>query len=238
MAYVDKAYTCRYCGFKGAGNYCGQCGKRFTEKRITLQNLLHDVFHLFTHLDKGFGYTLKQLIVAPGSMQRSYVEGDRGRHQKPFSMFFICATVAGLARYWMFRVLLQYYNAGNSSEVTFFHEYMVLLQIALLPLYALITYLFFLDTRFNFAEMGVLMLYSVSFLLLVSIFVSLLKFIWPSLDTAYVELPILVVYYTLTCIQFFREQPRWKVVLKSVVLVIIIFLLVQVAEDLIIKGIS
>jgi hypothetical protein len=57
--------TCKACGSSGAGNFCAIGGQTFKTKRITLKGLLHDVFHFFTHLEKGFGYTAKQLAIAP-----------------------------------------------------------------------------------------------------------------------------------------------------------------------------
>ena len=235
MTSPDAIQVCKSCGYWGKGDYCSRCGQPYKVKRITLRGLLHDVFHFFTHLEKGFGYTLKQLIVAPGRMQRAYIEGERGRHQKPFSMFFICATVAGVGRYWIYQTLLKYYGAGNAAEVSFFHEYMVLMQIVLLPLYTLIVYLFFYKAGYNYAELGVLMLYNVSFFFLNAVCISLLKFIWPQLDTAYVELPVLLLYSTVTFIYFFYKQPRWLVALKSICIVLIIFFLVQYLEDFVIQ---
>ena len=130
---------CPSCAFIGAGKYCQECGHPFEVKRISLNGLLHDVFHVFTHIDKGFGYTLKELFVHPGKMQRWYVEGERVRHQKPFSMFLICATVAALIRYWIYESIISYYQAGSSSEAYFLNEYMVLLHLVLMPVYTLIT---------------------------------------------------------------------------------------------------
>jgi hypothetical protein len=238
MADAPHIQVCRYCGFSGVGKYCGGCGQPYELKRISLKGLLHDVFHVFTHLDKGFAYTLKQLLIAPGKMQKAYIEGDRASHQKPFAMFLICATVAALTRYWIYQVLLKYYDAGSNSEIYFFHEYMVLLHIILLPLYALISYLFFYHSKYNYAEVGVLILYSISFFLVIATCISFLKLIWPALDTAYIELPILVIYNAVTFVNFFDSSPRWLVVLKSIIVVILIFLVVQVVEDIIIKIIS
>jgi uncharacterized protein DUF3667 len=238
MSDSNDIQVCKSCGFSGIENYCSRCGQPFKTKRISISGLLHDVFHFFTHLDRGFGYTLKKLIIAPGYMQRDYVEGERIRHQKPFSMFFICATVAALSRYWIFRALLKYYNAGNISEATFFHEYMVILHIAMLPLYAFITYLFFYRSKYNYAEIGVLILYTMSIFFLAATLIALLKFLWPDLDTAYIELPILIIYNVITFTNFFNKLPSWSVVLRSIVIIIILFFIVQVVEDFMVQRIS
>jgi len=235
MSDSNNVQVCRYCGSSGVEKFCSRCGQPYKTKRISLSGLLHEVFHLFTHLDKGFGYTLKQLLLVPGHMQRKYIEGERCFHQKPFSMFFICATLAALTRYWIFTALIKYYHVGNISEAHYFHEYMVVLHIALLPLYSFIAYLFFYKSKYNYAEIGILILYTVSFFFLASICISLLKFLWPHLDTAYIELPVIIIYNGITFINFFNDLSPWKVVIKSLFIVTIIFGLIQVLEDLVVR---
>lgn len=234
----DSLQVCKSCGFSGMGSFCSYCGNPYQTKRISMKGLLHDVFHVFTHLDKGFGYTCKMLLLAPGHMQRAYIDGDRSRHQKPFSMFLICATIAALSRYWIFSVLINYYNTGNVSEANFFHEYMVIFNIALLPVHALIIYLLFYKSGYNYAEIGVFVLYSVSFFFLIATGIALFKFVWPGFDTAYVEFPILLIYNTIAFINFFHRQSRWIVALKSIIIMAAIFFLIQLLEDFAIKLLS
>ncbi len=229
--------VCRSCGYSGNESYCSRCGEPYKVKKISIPGLLHDIFHLFTHLDRGFGYTLKMLVLAPGHMQREYIDGERKRHQKPFSMFLICATVAAIVRYWIQMVLIKYYHIGNISEATFLNKYMVIFFIALLPIHVLVTYVLFRKSGYNFAEIAVFILYTLSFVFLVAACIALLRFIWPHMDTIYVELPFLLVYNTITFINFFRSQPRWVVALKSIVLILVIFFLIQVAEDFVIQSI-
>lgn len=230
-----KIKKCKSCGFSGTGNYCGNCGLAFKTQRITISTLLQDIFHLFTHFDKGFGYTLKQLIIAPGHMQRTFIKGDRSRHQKPFSMFFICATFSALLRYWLLSMLLNNYHENNTAEVVYFREYMVFLYIALIPLFTLITYLFFYRSGYNYAEIGVLLLYTLSLFFIAAPFIFLLKFMWLHLDTAYIEFPFFTVYFIITFINFFNRTPWWKVTLLSLLIILIAFIINQLAEGLAIK---
>jgi hypothetical protein len=64
------AHHCQNCGYEGAGQFCQEYGQSFSTHRITLLYLLHEVFHLFTHVEKGFLYTLRELLLRPGHMQR------------------------------------------------------------------------------------------------------------------------------------------------------------------------
>lgn len=226
---------CKSCGFSGTGNFCSACGHPFTTKRMTVSGLLYDVFHLFTKFEKGFAYTLKQLIIAPGTMQLAYLAGDRAKHQKPFSMFFICATFSALMRYWILNGLFKNYNVITPSELTFFHDYMVFLYIGLVPVYTLLAWLFFYKSGFNFAEQGVMILYTVSLVFLSAPFILLVKFIWPHLDTVYVEFPLFTIYFIITFINFFKKIPRWQVILLSLLTMFIVFFINQIMEDYVIS---
>lgn len=193
---------------------------------------------MFTHIEKGFGYTLKQLAIAPGHMQRTYLEGKRSKHQKPFSMFFICASITALCRYWIFSLMIKYYHVDISSEAKFFHEYMVLTYISLTPIYSLIIYLMFFRTKYNYAEIGVMMLYTLSFIFLTACIVSIPRLIFPQMETSLIEFPIFTIYMTITLINFFKTIPWWQVLFKSIIIMIVAFLLNSVAEDFVIGLIS
>lgn len=238
MTGSDDIKICKSCGFSGTGNYCNNCGQSLKIKRISIPGLLHDVLHFFTHLEKGFGYTLKQLTIAPGHMQRSYLEGKRSIYQKPFSMFFICATITALTRYWILSAIIKYYHADIISEAKFFHEYMVLTYIALTPLYALITYLMFYKTKYNYAEIGVMMLYTLSFIFLASVFISLPKILYPRFETMYIEFPAFTIYIMITLLNFFRGIPWWIVSIKSIVIMVAAFFINNLAEDFMIRLIA
>jgi len=223
--------TCPSCGYTGPGIYCSQCGQQYEVKRLTFNKLLHDVIHLFTKFEKGFAFTLKQLIIAPGHMQRSYIAGNRKKYQSPFSMFFICGTIAALLRFWILHFLMTSYHAADPVEVKFFKEYMVLLYIFLVPLYAFFTYIFFHRSGYNYTEMIVLLLYTLSVIFLASPFLFLLLFIWPYMDTMYIEFLIYSVYFAVTFVNFFNTFSRWKVVLLSILCLAIAFVINQVSED-------
>jgi hypothetical protein len=168
-------------------------------------------------------------------MQRSYVEGNRAKHQKPFSLFFICGTFSALSRYWLLNALLNYYHVSNTAEVTFFREYMVFLYIALVPVYTLMARLFFYKSGYNYAEIGVMLLYTISLFFLVAPFIFLLKFIWPGLDTVYVEFPIFSVYFIVTFKNFFNKLPRWKVIFLSLITLGIAFFINNLMENIVIR---
>lgn len=222
---------CKQCNSHGIGNFCNNCGQAYKTKRITTGSVIHEIFHFFSHLDKGILYTLKMLIIAPGKMQKEYVEGHRAKHQKPFSMFFLCATIATLIYYWVNLTLLKHFDAGNAEEASFFHQYYVILQVLMLPIYTLFTYGFFFNSKYNFAETFVLLLYSLSIVLIVSALLQLLLFIWPDLETRFLELPLIVFYNMLTNFKFYDNEKKWIIVIKTILLSAICFLVAGLVQD-------
>lgn len=226
---------CKNCGASGSGKYCPSCGESYEGSRLTPHGLLHEAFHFFTHFDKGFAYTLKQLIIAPGKMQRQYIEGVRRRYQKPFSMFFICATFAALALYWINVILVRYFHSGDAQEAAFFHEYWVVFQVCMMPVYTLIAWVVFKKSGCNYAEIGVFQLYTFSLIFLILVAVNLLRFLWPELQTRYLELPSIIIYCIITNVNFFLTSPGRVVAFKSIILIAISFVLASALQDLLVK---
>ena len=177
-------------------------------------------------------------MTAPGTMQKDYVEGHRVKYQKPFSMFFICATAAALIYYWIHLALLKYYHVGDEAAASFFQHYMVMLQVILLPVYAGITWLIFTNSKYNYAEMIILLLYMLSVMLLVSAVIQLLRFIWHDLETRLIELPVLVVYGVITNRFFFNEGQKWVVIVKSILTIVACFALAGFIQDQLIEFLS
>lgn len=233
---VETQNQCRNCKAIVNGKFCSACGQSLHTKRISLPSILHEAFHFFTHLDHGFPFTLKQLLMAPGKMQKDYVDGFRSKHQKPFSMFFLCATVAALAIYWVNFLLLNYFGAGDSKEGLFFQKYWVFLQIALSPFYALITHLFFRRARFTYGEILVLQLYLLSFLFLVLSVIHLFKFASPHLKTRYIELPVIILYTVVTNLNFFTNLKKPVIVVLTVFSISLFFLLASAVQDFLVKS--
>lgn len=97
-----REHICKNCGVAGQGNYCATCGEKYLAAKITVASMTHQVVHFFTHVDRGFGYTVKQLAKHPGKMQREYIDGVRSKYQKPFPFFFVCGTICGIAFYFLY----------------------------------------------------------------------------------------------------------------------------------------
>ena len=149
-------------------------------------------------------------------------------------MYFVCATLLGLALYWINVVLIKYYDAGNATEGFFFRKYVLLFLLLAIPFSTLITFLFFYHSGFNYAELGVMQLYAVSMFLLIVILANCLRLIWPHFESRYVELPCILLYNALTFKNFFQGK-KWIVIVKSMLCSSIFFLSLTYLQDVIVE---
>ena len=241
--------VCQNCGYEAEHLYCSNCGQLLNAKRISLGHLLHEVTHTFWHLEKGFLYTLKELGTNPGTMQRKYLDGLRLPYQKPFPLFAISATLCALALFLIDK------NATDRAE-QFYKHYYFIVQAAMLPFYALITYLLFKSPKLYYAEALVVNVYMLGFMSVFIIPINGLSFflspdIISILESMFMvsyntsinlsspgiisvlEVIFLVSYNIWTNLNFFKGKPAWWITIKSIVSIILSYELSNFASNLV-----
>jgi hypothetical protein len=218
---------CQNCGSEGTLVYCAQCGQPLEIKRITLHHMMHEVAHTFWHLEKGFLFTLKELAIHPGTMQRKYLSGVRLRYQKPFPLFAISVTICALALY------LIYLHAPRQSDQYFYKHYYFMVQAAMLPFYAFITYLLFKSRELYYAEALVMTVYMVGFMSVFIVPINLLSYFLDNRIISLLEVIFLVTYNIWTNLNFFKGKAVWWVIVKSVISIVVSYKLFQVTSNLV-----
>jgi hypothetical protein len=218
---------CQNCGGAGDQVYCPQCGQALETKRISMHHLLHEVAHTFWHLEKGFLFTLKELAIHPGTTQRKYLSGVRLRYQKPFPLFAISVTICALALY------LIYLHAQRQSDHYFYKHYYFMVQAAMLPFYALITYLLFKSRDLYYAEALVMTVYMLGFMSVFIVPINLLSFVVDNRIISLLEVVFLIIYNTWTNLNFFNGQTVWWIIARSFISLVVSYKLFQVTSNLI-----
>lgn len=167
--------TCLNCNHPISGNYCSHCGQKTTVKKLDWKVLLGEFLHFFTHIEKGFLHTTRELILRPGSLYKTFLEGRRKGFHKPVSFLLI----------WIGIYLIVYNLAGSLSdfpEVNYdsvffsfnpeswkiFNRYRSLIELLIMPFSAFTGWLILARPRLNYAEVLVTSFYfmSVLFILL------------------------------------------------------------------------
>ncbi len=84
--------SCKNCKTVLSGKYCSNCGLNSEISRINGKYLWHEVQHLIL-FEKGFFYTVKQLLVRPGKTVRLFLTEDRNRIVKPVLFLIVTSLI-------------------------------------------------------------------------------------------------------------------------------------------------
>ncbi|MFN3190859.1 MAG: DUF3667 domain-containing protein [Aureliella sp.] len=90
---------CAACGAPRTGDYCADCGQKFVLKRLSLWELLGELFSRVTDLERGLLFTIIAMFKRPGEVCRDYVSGKQKPYINPLTYFFIGAAVQ-ILMYW------------------------------------------------------------------------------------------------------------------------------------------
>lgn len=245
MSKNETKEVCRNCQQPMSGNYCSNCGQK-RHKRIDGRHIWNEVQYTVIHTNKGFLYSIKNILINPGRTAREYVDGKRMNHYKPLLLLFV---LSGFSTYLMIHVM-DYIDLIKSSAHPILGEnytitiqlvktisgYSSLLSLLALPFYSLITLLIFRKWQHNYYEHIVVNSYLMSFTTLVNIIVviPIIWFFWAdfqrvsfALSFSALLLPFLLVWFYHS---FYIEQPLKKIIGKTLlILLFILILLVLIA---------
>ncbi len=154
------------CGHPIDGHYCSNCGQKATVKRLTAFILFEDILHFFTHLEKGFFFTIWNFLKKPGISSLNYLKGKRKRYQSPVSYFLICTGLYILVHnliinHFHYRLSDENFAQLNVREQAnaLLREHFTVIIIPLLLISAVLIYVILSRPRYNFIEVLTLCLY-------------------------------------------------------------------------------
>ena len=223
---------CANCNGTVETNFCPTCGQKNSVHRITVSHVLHEGLHSVTHADKGFLLLVKELVTRPGIVAKEYIEGRRKRYFNPLSFLVISSALFayfGSATGYMDKLTGGGPNRAGGrpiSEVwrevfqiaSHSGKWLTLLFIA--PLFALLSWLFFIKKKYNYAENFVLhsFIFGEAALLRLVVFIPL-YLIFPertSVLNLFVYEAIFLTFVTIAYKQFY-EQHLLLVIVKVII---------------------
>jgi len=227
---------CKNCGEEVTGTFCSTCGQKASVGAVNVPNLLAELSESVFLINRGFFYTLIQLVIRPGHSIRDFLNGKRKRHFKPIAYVLLLSTVYYLiSRFteqntWIGEALIGFsaYDTNNWKEVPeslrWFAENFAYTNLLLVPIFSLASYLAFLGHRRNYLEHIVLNTYITGQQTLVYALFSLLALV---IDSNWLEpIPVLLsmAYLFWAFFQFFHTGNRIVVILRTL-LTYILFLI-------------
>ncbi len=222
--------NCKNCGQIVAGNFCSYCGQNSKVGKINRATFLKEISGSVFQVNKGFVYTLIELLVRPGASIRDFLNGKRKSHFKPIAyvltfstLYFIISRIVG-EHTWMNEFISGFSKVSNSTEsrlemplfLTWISENFAYATLLLLPVFSFASYLSFKGLGRNYLEHFVLNSYITGQqAIFYSVFIILKLFI----ESDYLELvPLLIsIAYALWVFwQFFSEGNRTMNIIRSI----------------------
>lgn len=236
MEPIDAATNtsiCLNCNAEVNSNYCPDCGQRQMVKRLSLREGWNDFWARIYGFDGLFLNTLRDLTIKPGFAARDFVNGNRVKYYGPVGYFFLMITLYLIVASFLnieIRDVMKLSStvaatnqplAGSGQDqfntmiLNMISDNLKLFSFLIIPFQALMALLFFRKSRFNFIEHSVVPLYVTGHAFWPSIIgLFLFRIQGPSTYQAMLGL-ISIPLYVLACLQFYNDQSRWKVFVKS-----------------------
>lgn len=260
MSDIEKpdATTCKNCETLFEGKFCPNCSQKANTHRFTIKHFLHDLFHAVTHTDKGILFLIRELLRRPGKVAREYNVGKRKKYFNPIT--FLLITMA-LQTYTIKKTdffgsfidsskkflqeITKNSKAGN-AEIDNLEKAKVknekvmenskLITFMFLPFLALLTWLFFKKSGFNYAENLVFNIFINGELSLFFVIFCVLPFVlYPPFVVSifYIYFLISWIYSFIAYKQFYQQ--RWGItILKGIVVQSLYLAIVQQITNLVI----
>ncbi|MBT1690004.1 DUF3667 domain-containing protein [Dawidia soli] len=210
--------TCKNCHAPAPGAYCAACGQQTHIHRVTMGHLAHEVSHALTHADKGFLLLIKELITRPGIVAREYLNGKRKKYFNPFTFLVITSALYAYISYKTgYSNAMVASDAPSSNRSPYYQEVIeivvqngkLLMLILIVPLFATLSWLFSIRSRFNLAENFVLQAFVVGQINIVRVLLFIPAFLLAPTTihwNVYVYEACFALYLTVTYRQFFRNK--------------------------------
>ena len=166
---------CANCGAVLNGKYCHECGQKATVGRLKMHDLFHELWHAFTHTDKGILRLIKDLAISPKSVYINYLGGQRKKYFSPILFFLVTAGIVAYLYGFVYDHQDKKFHTLDEfgRDLAHLTKYRALI---LLPIDALLTWLVF-RKRFNLAEVTAFWLFCLGFIYTINII--LIPFYFP-----------------------------------------------------------
>ncbi len=93
--------TCLNCDLVYEGAFCSNCGQKATTHRINWQSFILELPKTLFNIEKGFGYTFKELTFAPRRTLDAYLAGKRVKFLSPIQYAILGVTLYSvLQEFW------------------------------------------------------------------------------------------------------------------------------------------
>lgn len=229
--------NCQNCNEIITGSFCSNCGQK-KYKRIDKKYIWDEIQYTVIHTNKGFLYSVKNILRNPGKTARQFIDGNRVSHYKPILLVFVLSGVATFISYKVLNlkeVMAAYFAQQHLDSnlmgdmMSLMSSYTSVLMLLLVPFFALTTKIAFRKWGHNYYEHVVMNAYILAFYTLVSIVLvyPVMYIFRHSPDTffnitqfSFLLVPVMLVWFFK---EFYKDKPLKSTVIKIVWVMVLTF---------------
>ena len=208
---------CKSCAAPLSGVYCGQCGQKVIQRRVTMRAIFDDIFSQISNVDRGLIYTFLMLFKKPDQVVLDYLAGKTIKYSSPFRYLIFWSAVSALIYIGFGFYDQQVEGMGNLMQpsedqkvnefYTLYNDWMKqnfqLVSILFIPFFAIFTRLFFKRSGLNYSEHLVANAYFSAQASIVFMPILLFNLSMDLITT--LSMLIMVVYYTYAIHKLFKQ---------------------------------
>lgn len=232
---------CKNCTQEIVLNFCGNCGQK-KAKRIDRNYIKDELQYTVLHMNKGFLYSIKKILKAPGRTAREFLEGNRVNHYKPILLVFVVAGISAFLTNTLIHpelIMEKYFDSHNvktgfnmKSYNSFVYKYQAILMLASVPFMAFFTWLAFKKWGYNYCENVVITAYSLIYLQVLSILIVVpVQYLLKDNPDMFMLVPSGITFLLMICcfiwfyIDFYNNKSAGDVILRLFLLMAILIVL-------------
>ena len=236
--------NCKNCNAETSQNFCSNCGAPVKLKRIDRHYIQHEIEHLL-HFEKGFLYTIKELVTRPGQSVRTFISDNRTKLVKPILFIILSSLLYSLTTHF-FHIedgYMKYGNTEANSTTLIFkwiQEHYGYSNIIMAIFIAMWIKIFFRKYNYNFFEILILLCFVMGIGMLIFALFAMIEGV-SNIQLMQISGIISFIYSAWAIGQFF-DKYKWINYLKSFFAYLLGFmtfgisaLMLGIAIDLIIK---
>ena len=168
----QKITQCKNCNHQFEGNFCNQCGQKASVGIINFKDILHEIWHNFTHTDRGYLQLFWDMLARPGITIKNYLSGQRKRYFNPFTYFIVTTSILILITHFVYQREYEVLGLTINDE---FGNYIAkngnYILFAVMPFISVLLWAFFFRSFKSLAEAFVVIIFvfgTINFLFILS----------------------------------------------------------------------
>jgi hypothetical protein len=235
--------NCKNCQNKYSGKFCSNCGQRdIANNRLKFSEIISDFFDNAFNIHKGLFFTFWSLIVSPGNVGKSYIEGQRKIFTNPARYLIIAVAIQAFLDYWFIQPELtqqpDFINFSFLSEKvnttmaywnhTLATKYSLIHNLSMILIFPVAFLFLFKRLKYNFTELLTINFYYFSTGLVLTVFTifTYAHLFENDLKTSFI-IGITFSYIIWANMSFFKEVKFWSRLFR-IFLAILLFMFIRV----------